>query len=320
MASLACAIALSMAGWPAAAQQLKYPLRPIRFIVPYPAGGSTDIVARTVATKVSETIGQQVVVDNRGGANTIVGADIAAKAVPDGHTILLATATTLVINPVLYRKLPYATREFAPITQVTASPYFLVGGPALTAKTVQELVAQARSQPGRITYASTGLGSTGQMGAMMIEQAAGVSMVHVPYKGNAPTIVDLIAGQVQFTFVGLSSVHPHVKTGKLRLVAFANDRRSAIYPEVPTLAESGFPGFWIGTWFSIVTQAGVPRPFVERLNREIVAALRTPDAKERLEGQGFDVVFGSPEDLARYITEDTARWSKIAQVAKISLD
>jgi len=321
IAALAALAALSGA-CVALAQTGPYPNRPIRFIVPYPPGGSTDIIARAVGGKMAEAMNQQIVVDNRGGANTIVGTELAARSQPDGYTILLATATSLVINPVLYRKLPYdAVKDLAPITRLTEVPYVLVANPGLPANTVKEFIALAKQKPNSIAYASTGNGSTAQLGASLLEQMAGIKLVHVPYKGNAPGHVDIISGQVQFTFTGLASIHAHVKAGRMKLIAVAASKRLAVLPDLPTIAESGFPGFWNGTWFAVSTRAGVPRPIVLRLHGEIVKALRAPDVKDRLESIGYELLHDeTPEAFAKYIAEDTQRWAKVARDSNIRLD
>lgn len=298
-----------------------YPSRPIRFIVPYPPGGTTDIIARIVAQRMSESIGKPVVVDNRPGANTIVGSELAARAAADGYTMLLGTSSTLSINPHLYRQLPYdVARDFAPVTQISAHSYFLVAGASLAANTVQELIALARVKPNQLSYASTGNGSTAHFGGALLGLMAGVKMTHVPYKGNAPTIVDLMSGQVHFTFTGLSSVAPFVKNGKLKLIAFAADRRMIAYPDIPTVAEAGFPGFRSGTWFSVVTRSRTARPIIHRLNQEIVTVLKTPDTRERLEALGYELVFGTPEALQDLIQQESKRFFQVQKEIKIQLE
>ena len=298
-----------------------YPTKSVRFIVPYPPAGTTDIVARAIAAKLTERWAQQVVVDNRGGASTIIGAEAAAKAAPDGYTLLLVTATTLSINPQVYPKLPYdAARDFAPITPVVYFPYVIAAHPALPAGTIKELIALAKAKPGTVTYATPGTASTNHVAGALLETMAGIKLLHVPYKGVGPAMTDVVAGQVQLIITGLATVLPHAKSGRAKILAVCGEKRLSNWPEIPTVAEAGLPGYEGGTWFGIVTRAGSPRAVIERLNRDIVAVLATPDMKERFTNLGFEVYTSTPEEFARFIKDDMARTGKVVRAAGIKVE
>jgi tripartite-type tricarboxylate transporter receptor subunit TctC len=306
---------------PSAAFAQVYPNRPVRFIVPFPPAGNTDVIARAISPKLSDAFGHQVVVDNRGGANTILGAELAARSAPDGHTIFLATATTLSINPVVYRKLPYdADKDFVPITLLCAYPYVIGANAGLAANTIPELVALAKQKPGTITYASAGNGSSGHLGGALLESLAAIRMVHVPYKGTGPAIMDTLAGHVNIVITGISLLAPHVKTGRVKILASGGTKRMPLHPEIPTVAELGYPAYVSNTWFGVVAPTGTPRAIVDRLNREIVRVLEMREVRERLEPQGYDLTFGSPEMFAQYLAEDRRRWARVAKESNVRLD
>lgn len=306
---------------PLAAAAEAWPTRPLRFIVPYPPGGTTDIVARGIAAKLSERYGQQVVTDNRGGASTIIGAELMAKAAPDGHTLLLATATTLSINPNVVDKLPYDTlRDFAPVTQTVYVPFVLAAHPSVAANSVAELLALAKARPGSISYSTPGTASTNHLGGALLEYLSGVKLLHVPFKGSGPAAAAVVGGQVSLVITGIATVLPFSKAGKLKILAFASDKRHPNFPDIPSTGEAGLKGYEAGTWFSVVTRAGTPRAVVAVLNRDIVAALNAPDLKERLTAIGFDVRTQSPEEFTKFIRDDLALTAKIIKAAGIRLD
>jgi tripartite-type tricarboxylate transporter receptor subunit TctC len=313
---VACLLQLS--GEVLAQASAAYPTKPLRFIVPYPPGGTTDIVARGIAAKLSERFGQPVVIDNRGGASTIIGAEAAAKAVPDGYTILLVTATTLSINPQVYATLPYdAARDFAPITPVVYFPYVIAAHPSTPASSVAELIALAKAKPGSLRYSTPGTASTNHLAGALLESMAGIRLLHVPYKGSGPATTAMLGGEVNFVITGIASVLPYWKAGRTRILAVCADKRMPNWPEIPAVGEAGLKGYEGGTWFGVVTRAGVPRAIVDRLNREIIASLGTPQVKESFTAQGFDVYTSTPEEFARFIRDDRARTAKVIRAAGI---
>ena len=315
--------ALNAGAWlPAHAQPApSYPTRPVRFVVPYPPGGTTDIVARGIAAKLSERWGQQVVVDNRGGASTIIGAEVVARAVPDGYTLLLATATTLSINPQLYPKLPYNTvRDFAPITPAVYFPYVIAAHPSVAANSITELIALAKARPGTITYGTPGTVSTNHLAGALLESMAGIKLLHVPYKGSGPAMTGTLGGQTQLIITGIATVLPHMKSGKAKILAVCAEKRLPNWPDIPAAGEAGLKGYEGGTWFGVVTRAGTPRPIVDKLNKDTIAALAAPDLRERFTAIGFDIRTSTPEEFARFIKTDMARTAKVIQTAGIKLE
>jgi tripartite-type tricarboxylate transporter receptor subunit TctC len=299
---------------------VSFPTKPIRFVVPYPPGGTTDIVARAIAAKLSERIGQQVIIDNRGGASTIIGADAAAKAAADGYTILLATATTLSINPQVYAKLPYdAARDFAPITPVVYFPYVIAAHPSLPANSMSELIALAKAKPGTLKYSTPGTASTNHLAGALLETMAGIKLLHVPYKGSAPAMTAVLTGEVNFVITGIATLLPQWKSGKLKVLAVCGEKRLANWPDIPAVGEAGLKGYEGGTWFGVVTRAGVPRPIIDKLNKEVIASLATADMKERFTAQGFDVYTSTPDEFARFIKTDMMRTAKVIKAAGIKL-
>ena len=310
-AALVGALLAALLSGPAPAQQT-WPARPIRFIVPYPPGGPTDIIGRAVNERLGKRLGQQVVVDNRAGAASVIGAEIAAHAPADGYTLLLATITTLAVNPALKAKLPYRPeRDFAPVTMLAVQPYLLVVHPAVPATSVSQLIAHAKAQPGKLSFASSGIGAGNHLAGELFKYMARLDVVHVPYKGSAPSMVDVIAGQCAYVFGGISASYPHTVSGKLRAIAVSTAKRSATVPEIPTVAESGLPGYQMYTWNSLVVPRGTPAAVVERLNTEVVAILNEPEVKERLKQQGIDPEAGTPAQLAAHIKSEIARFDNL---------
>ncbi len=295
-----------------------YPNKPIRMVVPYPPGGTTDIVARGISTKLAERLGQQVVVDNRGGASTIIGADAVAKSLPDGYTLLLTTATTMSINPQVNPQLPYdAVKDFAPITSAVNVPFMIAVHPSLPASSMTELIALARAKPGVLRYSTPGPASSNHLAGALLESMAGIKLSHIPYKGSGPATVAVLGGEVDIVITGIATVTPYWKAGKLKILAIGADKRHPSWPDIPSTGEAGLQGYYAGTWFGLVTRAGTPRLIIDRLNRETVAALAAGELKERLTAIGFDVFTGSPEDFARFLQEDRTRAARVIKAAGI---
>ncbi len=302
----------------ATAHAQTYPAKPLRFVVPFAAGGGSDLVARTVAAKLTETLGNTAVVDNRAGAAGSIGAEIVAKSPPDGHTLLLGSSGPLSINPSLYAKLPYdASRDFAPVALVTIMPFLLVTHPALPVRSVKDLVALAKIRPNELNYGSPGNGSTTHLANELLKSMTGMRITHVPYKGVAPAATDLISGQVQVLTGDLSTLLPHVKSGRMRGIAVTSARRSSLLPQMPTIAESGVTGYDASGWFGVLVPAGTPAAIVERLNAAIVKASATADARERLAALGGEVAAGTPEQFAAHIRSEAAKWGKVIRAVGI---
>jgi tripartite-type tricarboxylate transporter receptor subunit TctC len=288
-----------------------YPIKPLRLISPYAPGGGSDTLARTVGSKLAESWGQPVVVENRPGAGGSIGAEAAAKATPDGYTLLVTPSAVLTINPHLYSHLRYdPLRDFAPITLAANSPYLLVVHPSLPVKSTKELIAHARARPGQLNYSSSGNGSSTHLAGVLFASMAGVELVHVPYKGAAPALVDLLGGQIQMRFSSVVPVLPHVRSGKLRALGISSAKRYGPLPEMPTISEVGLPGFVVDSFYAIVAPAGTPRPLVMRINSEIVRHLTSEELKARMAADGAEAVGSSPEALAKAIREDLALWAK----------
>jgi tripartite-type tricarboxylate transporter receptor subunit TctC len=297
-----------------------YPSRPIRFVVPFAAGGPSDVGARTLAQKMSQTWRQTVVVDNRIGASGMIGADIVAKSAPDGYTLLMAQVGDA-ISMSLYPRIPYNfVRDFAPITLVGQTPFILVVHPSVPAKSVQELIALAKAKPGSLSFASAGTGVASHLAGELFKSAAGIDIVHVPYKGQAPATTDLLGGQIQFMFNNPITSLPHIKTGKMRALAVSTATRFPGLPDVPTVAESGLPGFSVGFWLGPLAPAATPRAIIDQLNREMVRTLRMPDVVERLSAMGVEILASSPEEFARVIKADVAKWAKVVKDAAVKAD
>jgi len=299
---------------PAAAQQ--YPVRPVRFVVPFAPGGSTDTLARTMGIKLADALGQQVVVDNRPGGNGDIGMLIVAKAPADGYTILLGYIANLAIAPSLYAKMPYdPVTDYSPVTQVATSPNVLTAHPSVPAKGLKELVALAKAKPGQVNFASTGVASVGHLTGELLNNLAGMKMTHVPYKGGGQAIIDLLGGHVQVMFSGFSAAMPHIKSGKVRALAVTGAKRSPALPEVPTIAEQGFPGVEATAWYGVLAPAGTPKPIVTRLHGEIVKILKQSDVTERLGALGFEIVGGTPEQFGAYIRSEIKKWEKVVKAS-----
>ncbi|MGH8660988.1 MAG: Bug family tripartite tricarboxylate transporter substrate binding protein [Burkholderiales bacterium] len=298
-----------------------YPQKPVRLVIPYPPGGGSDTIGRPLAQKLAEGLGQQVVVENRGGANGNIGMEHVARAAPDGYTIVLALTAQLAINPALYGKVPYdPVRDYAPITLFGTGTYILVVHPSLPVKSVKELVALARARPGQIAYSSSGNGSGGHLAAELLSSMAGITMLHVPYKGGGPALVDLIAGQVQVLFSTQLASWPHIRSGRIRALAVSTAKRPASIPDLPTVAEAGLPGYDAGVWYGILAPAGAPREIIGRLNAEIVRALNLPDYRKFLVSNAIDPIGSLPEELGRYIKSELVKWAKVVKDAGVRVD
>jgi tripartite-type tricarboxylate transporter receptor subunit TctC len=309
-------IVLSASLVPASAQQ-SYPAKPIRMISPFAPGGGNDILCRTIAQKLMENLKQQIIVENRPGANGIIGTETAARSAPDGYTIVLVPSGHAV-NASLHRKLPYdSIRDFTPITLVGESPLILAVHPSVPARNVKDLVALARARPEQLTYGSAGIGSSGHLGGALFETLTGTKMVHVPYKGMGIAVSDLMGGQVSMVFGTSLSVMPHARSGRLRALATTGARRSPALPDLPTVAEAGVPGYEAGLWYGFLGPARLPPEIVRRLNAEIVAVLKLAEIRERLAGQGVDARPSTPEEFARLLVADLDRWAKVVQRAGI---
>ena len=308
-----CAVAASHA-------QSQYPVKAIRIIVAYTPAGTTDILARALGQKYTESWKQPVIVDNRPGANGNIGTEVAAKAPPDGYTLLMGTAGTHGINPGLYPKLPYdAVKDFAPISLVAIVPNILVVNNALPVKSVQELTAYAKKNPGKLSFGSPGIGSTGHLSAELFKTLAGIDMVHVAYKGSAPTLQDLMGGQVQVVIDNIPPYLPHVKAGKIRALAVTPSKRSPAAPDLPTMAEAGIKGYDASSWFGLFAPAGTPEEIVEKLAEETRRILNLPDVRDKLLSLGAQPAPGTPEEFARFIGNEIAKWDRVIRSANVTL-
>jgi len=312
-------LALAALAGPAAAQP--YPVRPIRMIIGFPPGGGTDIVGRIVGQRLSEVLGQQVLPDNRGGASGQIAAELTAKAPPDGYTVMMAHIAAISILPTLIAKLPYdAQKDFAPISLVAIGPNFLVVHPSVPARSVKELVALAKARPGQLHYASPGAGTVQHLAAELFKLQAKVDMLHVPYKGSGQSIVDLIAGHVHLNFDSVPPVLPHVRSGRLRALAVTSEKRFSILPDIPTVNESGVPGFDLSTWWGLVAPAAVSREIIARLQAETVKVLREPGVKEKIAFAGADTVGNTAEEFGAFIRNERAKYAGIVKDANIKLE
>ena len=313
--------ALSVVSFSGAAYAQAYPTKPIRFVVPYPPGGPLDTVARLLGAKVGEAMGQPVVVDNKPGAGGNIGADIVAKSPPDGHTILMGAVATHAINPTLYKSIPYdAVKDFVPVTQVASTPNVLVVNPSVPANNVREFIAYARANPGKLNFGSGSTGSAGHLAGELFKSMAGVEMAHIPYKGAAPAMQDLVAGQIQLMFDNLASSLGQVRAGKVKALAVTTAKKAALAPELPTIAESGLPGFDISTWFGIFAPAGTPKAAIDRLHAEFTKALAAPDVREKMPNLGAEPVGSSPEAFAAYIRSEADKYAKVIKASGAKVD
>jgi tripartite-type tricarboxylate transporter receptor subunit TctC len=318
--NLLAAACLVVAG-PAPAQDAKWPQKPITYIVPFPPGGTTDILARTIALKLGPALGTTIVVENKPGAGGNIGSDFVAKAKPDGYTILGGTISSHAINPSIYPKMPYdAVKSFQPITLIGTNANVLVVGAASPYKTVQDVIAAAKAKPGSISFASAGNGTSQHLSGELFKALAGVSMEHVPYKGSGPAIQDVMAGHVPLMFDTTVVAAPHIQSGKVRALAVTSTKRVKSLPNVPTMAEAGVKGYEIVSWQGIFAPAGTPKEIVQRLNAEIVKILKLPDVRERLEALGLDPVGNTPDEFAAFQNAEIAKWAKVVKDAKITAD
>ncbi|HYT97348.1 MAG TPA: tripartite tricarboxylate transporter substrate binding protein [Casimicrobiaceae bacterium] len=316
----ALAAALIVVAAPVVLGQAAYPTKPVRLVVPFPAGGTTDLLARAAAQKLSEAWGQQMIVDNRPGAAGNIGAELVAKSTPDGYTLLMGTVGTHAINASLYAKMPYDhVKDFTPVILVAGVPNVLVVNPQLPVNTVPELIAYAKANPGKLNFASSGSGTSIHLSGELFKTMTGVQMTHVPYKGSAPALTDLIGGQVQLMFDNLPSSLAFIKAGKLRAIAVTGATRAPALPDVPTVADT-VPGFEASSWFGILAPAGTPRDIVMKINGETSKWLASPDAKEKLAAQGANVAGGTPEDFAKHIQAETAKWAKVVKESGAKVD
>lgn len=306
---------------PSGAAAEAYPTKPVRLVVPFPAGGPTDGMARIIGQKLTEKWGQQVVVDNRGGAGGAIAAENAAKSAPDGYTLFFGTTGTQTINPSLYSKLSYdPVKDFAPISVVATTANMLVVHPSLPVKSVKELIEYAKANPGKLSFGSAGNGSSNHLSGELFKTMAGVDMVHVPYKGGAAALTDLLGGLLSLMFDVISTAMPHVRTGKIRALGVTSPKRSAIAPDLPTIAESGLPGFEVVIWYGVLAPAGTPNAIVSKINSDLVTILQAPDAKERLASLGAEPAGTTPTEFAELMKTDTAKWSKVVKASGARVD
>ena len=298
-----------------------YPSKPIRIVAPFPPGGPADILSRIIGHKLSQSWGQQVIVDNRPGAGGNIGADLVAKAAPDGYTLLLGFVGTHAINASLYAKMPYDNvKDFEPVSQIAAVTIVLVVHPSVPASSIKELIALAKSKPGQLTFGSPGNGTPQHLAGQLFNTMAGVDMLHVPYKGAVPALTDLLGGQLSMIFSSMPPALPLVKTGKIRALGVTSATRSPAASDIPTISESGLPGYEVKNWYGILAPRGTPKEIVSKLNAEIVKILNMPDVKESLAVQGAEPVSGTPEQFAAYIKEETEKWAKIVKYSGARLD
>ncbi|MGJ7579550.1 tripartite tricarboxylate transporter substrate binding protein [Variovorax sp. RHLX14] len=315
----AAGVALSLV-LPTIAQAQGYPTKPVKLVVPYPPGGPTDIVARLVAQKLSEQMGQPVVIDNRPGAGGNPGAEMVARSAADGYTLVVAT-TAHAINPSLFKNLGYSlSKDFVPISQLTSGPLVIVANPGLPANDVAELIALAKSKPGELNFASSGNGQSTHLSAELFASMAGVKMNHIPYKGSAPALTDTMGGQTQLMFDTMLSAMPHVKAGKLKALAVTSGTRSPVAPDLPTVAESGLSGYEAIAWNGLLAPAGTPPEVVSRLSAELKKVLASPDVKDKFEAQGFAASWNTPADFGRFLTAEVEKWGRVVKISGAKVD
>lgn len=317
--AIVTAFALALGAGSAFAQA--WPSRPVRLVIPFPAGGSTDIVGRLIADKLTQSLGQPVIVDNRGGAGGTTGSDVVAKAAPDGYTFLMGTSSTHAIAPALYPKLAYdVARDFAPVSLLGTATILMVVHPSVPAKSVAEFVALAKAKPGQMMFGSTGNGSVSHLTAEHFKSAAGIDMQHVPYKGDTPMTLDLVAGRVHVAFGTAVAFLPFVQAGKLNALAVTDAGPSPVAPKLPTVAASGLPGFEALQWFGLLAPAGTPKDIVARMHSEVAKALRLPEVQERLQGLGMQIVGGGPDQFGSFMRSESAKWSRIVRESGAKVD
>lgn len=314
-------LALAALGVAALAAAQPYPARPIRLVVPYPPGGNVDITARTIGPVLGEQLGQTIVVDNRSGAGGNLGAHLVARAAADGYTLLMGSSGPLAINPIVIKDTPYdSLKDFAPVSRVHVVPLVVLAGQKAGAGSVKEMIALARANPGTVTVASAGTGTTNHLGIELFSAMAGVKVLHVPYKGSGPALAELLGGQVQFMFDQLTSSIGHIRDGRLKALAVGGSRRSGVLPEVPTLDESGLKGYEASTFIGVLAPAGAPRPVIEKLNAALRRVMENPSVIERFRALGADPGASSPDEFARTIREELAKWREVAQRAGLKFD
>jgi tripartite-type tricarboxylate transporter receptor subunit TctC len=314
-------LAAALAALPMAASAQGYPSKPIRFVVPYPPGGPLDTIARLLGQKVSESVKQPVIVDNKPGAGGNIGADFVAKAPADGYTILMGAVATHAINPTLYAKIPYdPVRDFSPVTQVASTPNVLVVNPSVPASNVGEFIAHAKANPGKLNFGSGSTGSAGHLAGELFKSMAGVEMTHIPYKGAAPAMQDLIGGQIHLMFDNMASSLTQVRAGRVKALAVTTAKRSSLAPELPTVAESGLAGFDISTWFGIFAPAGTPREAIARLHAEFTRALAAPDVREKMINLGAEPVGNTPAEFATYIRAEAEKYARVIKASGARAD
>lgn len=314
-----CVAAVS--GWCESALAQDYPVKPVRFIAPNLPGGPTDILARIIAQKLSDGLGQPVIVENRAGAAGNIGTEVAAKSPPDGYTLLSGNIATFGANVSLYKRLGFdPVKDFAPVVLVATQPNILVVHPSLPVTSVKDLIALARARPGQLNYAGSGIGAVAHLAAELFKNATGTSIVHIAYKSAAPALTDLISGQTQLMFATSLSVQPHLQAKRLRPLAVTTPQRARAFPELPTVAEAGVPGFEATTWHGVLVPAGTPAAIVGKLNAEINRLLQSPDVRERIGGLGGEIVGGTPKEFAEHIQREIARWAKVIKAAGIQLE
>ena len=316
---IVCLLLFCTTSWPAYADV--YPSKSIRLIVPFAPGGGNDTVARAVAQQMSQSLGQAVIVDNKPGAGGVLGADLASKAQPDGYTLFLGGVGSLAVNPQVMSKIPYdAQKDFAPIILLATAPSVVTVNVSSPFKSIQEMTAFAKQNPGKLNYASNGNGSSAQIATVIYESMAGVDLVHIPYKGLAPALSDLLAGQVQVMFSSTVAILPHIQAGKLRALAVTSAKRSPLLPNTPTLAESGLPAYEAGSWYGLLAPAGTPNDVIVRLNQDAVKAVNQPKVKDSLVTEGAEVIGSSPQDFARYIRVEYARIGKLLKEGRLQVN
>ena len=318
---LAGTAALALAVFACAAQAQPFPSKPLRLVIPFPAGGTGDVLGRMIAPKLGEGLGQPVVIDFRAGAGTTLATELTAKAPPDGYTILLSASTTMAINATLYSKLPYDTvKDLAAVTMITAIPNILVAHPAVPANTVQELIALAKAKPGSLSFATPGSGTTPHLSTELFKNLAGIQMTHIPYKGAGPAMVDVVGGHVQLLMDNIPSVQTNVSGGRLKVIGVTSAKRSGAMPNAPTFAESGLPGFEANSWWALLVPAATPREIVARLNAEMLKVLQSAETREKFLGVGAEPAPGTPEEANAHIRGEVAKWAPIVKASGARVD
>jgi tripartite-type tricarboxylate transporter receptor subunit TctC len=318
---LACLVAVAATAFPADVPAQAFPNRPVRLVIPFPPGGSLDVIGRALAQKLTEAWGQSVVVDNRPGAGGNIGADLVAKSPPDGYTVVMGALSTHAVNPSLYPTMPYdAVKDFAPISLVAITPNVLIVNPALPVHSVKELIAYAKANPNKLSFGSGSNGSAGHLAGELFKVDAGVDMVHIPFKGGAPAVQALLAGDTQLMFDNLANSVQQVKAGKLRALAVTTAQRSKLAPELPTMAESGLPGFDISTWFGLLAPAGTPPDVIAKWNADVVKILNSPDMRERMTAQGAEPAPTTPAEFAQFIARELAKYARIVKASGAKVD